>query len=673
MISFLKSSLNPEQFQAVTTIDGPVLIIAGAGSGKTRVITYRIAFMLSHGIPQPQVLALTFTNKAAREMELRVKEITGKKLQQLTVSTFHSFGVQILKKHITALGYRENFSIYDATDQISLIKGTAREIKYPEDKLDFSKITSLFSRIKSERVSWREVDDSLRPLYEEYQSHLKLYNAVDFDDLIALPVQLFRKHPEILEEYRDRYRYIMVDEFQDTSMFQYQFVKAIGEGHRNLCVVGDDDQSIYSWRGANFENIQNFEKDFSEHTEIKLEQNYRSTGTILDAANSVIARNSNRKEKKLWTGAPGGKPIELYQPTDEKQEGEFICQTIKNLAIKERIPYSGVGILIRTNALSRSIEEALLAANIPYRMSGGTSFFQRQEIKDMICYLRTITNPDDDISLLRILNSPRRGIGKKALETITSVSSDRGISLYGAMKLLVLAESSPFGTKVKADIEEFLTLLETYRPKFLSGKRMADTLRALIQEIDYWSYLVSEFQKNEKVAKWRLKNIEIFTQSIEDYERDPDNLSPSIFTYLNRITLNTKDDDPDETEQGKVHLMTIHSAKGLEHEVVFLAGVEDDIIPHKRSLIENDEGDFDANLEEERRLFYVAITRARKKLYLTACKERSVMREKISCRISPFVEEIPSELIEFKEVLSETEFTEEDASEVFSMLRNKFT
>ena len=668
MIGQLRSSLNPEQFQAVTTVDGPLLIIAGAGSGKTRVITYRIAFMLNSGIPQHSILALTFTNKAAREMEERVKSLTGKKLQQLTVSTFHAFGVQILKSHITKLGYRENFSIYDTSDQQSLIKETARELRFSEDKLEFAKIISIFSRIKTERVTWREVDDTYRPLYEEYQSHLKLYNAVDFDDLIALPIRLLEEHPEVLEEYRRRYQYIMVDEFQDTSLYQYRFMKLLADGSRNVCAVGDDDQSIYSWRGANFENIINFEKDYPELMEIKLEQNYRSTGTILDAANSVISKNKHRKDKKLWTGSTSGKPIELYQPLDEKQEALFICETIKTLAAREGLKYSDTAILIRTNALARSIEEALLTENIPYKMSGGTSFFQRQEIKDMICYLRAITNPDDDISLLRILNTPRRGIGKKTLETITSIATSQGSSLYGAIKLLQSANDSPLGSKTIADLTEFTDLLETYRPRFLSGKRLAETLRQLIQDIDYWSHLVAEFQKNDKVAKWRMKNIEIFAGSIEDYEKDPDNLNPSIFTYLNRITLNTSDD---EEETGKVNLMTIHSAKGLEREVVFLAGVEDNIIPHQRSLVENVEGDFDANLEEERRLFYVAITRAKQKLFMTACQERKIMRETVSSRISPFVEEIPPELIEFKEVELETEMSQEEAGSMFDILRKK--
>lgn len=665
----LKASLNPQQLQAASQLDGPLLIIAGAGSGKTRVITYRISYMLHCGIPQQSILALTFTNKAAREMAERVKSLSGKKLRQLTVGTFHAYGVQVLRSHISKLGYRDNFSIYDSSDQQSLIKESAREISYPEDKLEYSKIINLFSRIKTGRAKWRDLDDSYRPLYEEYQSNLKLYNAVDFDDLIALPIRIFKDFPEVLAEYHARFRYIMVDEFQDTSLQQYEFMKLLAQDSRNICVVGDDDQSIYSWRGANFENIRNFEKDFPDLLEIKLEQNYRSTGTILDAANSVISRNKNRKEKKLWTGTGGGKAIELYQPANETQEAEFFAQSIKTLAGKERLKYSDMGILIRTNALARPIEEALLAANIPYHMSGGTSFFQRQEIKDMIAYLRAITNPDDDISLIRILNLPRRGIGKRSLEIMSEAAAGLGSSLYGAIKHLLSMDPAPFPQRARSDIEDFIKLLENYRPKFLARKGLAESFRQLVQEIDYWSHLVMEFQKNDKVAKWRMKNIEIFADSIEDFQRNPDNHNPSIFNYLNRITLNSKDDE--DEGQGKVSLMTIHAAKGLEREVIFLAGVEDNIIPHRRSLIENEEGDFDANMEEERRLFYVAITRAKQKLFMSACQERSVMRETQTCQISPFVDEIPQELIEIREVEEPAELSTTEAEQIFASLRSK--
>jgi DNA helicase-2/ATP-dependent DNA helicase PcrA len=394
--------LNPKQAEAVNTIRGPLLIIAGAGSGKTRVITERIVKMLRSGIPQSAILALTFTNKAAKEMADRVRQMTGKKLTNMTISTFHSFGVKIIREQSQVLGFRPGFSIYDATDKASLIKDCAREIKMTLDPGEIMGIANLFSAIKTGRSTWQKENSAYEPLYREYQEHLLLYNSVDFDDLITLPIRLFEEHPDCLAEYTDRYGYIMVDEFQDTSLAQYRMVHPLGEGSsRNICVVGDDDQSIYSWRGANYQNIENFEKDFSELKEIKLEQNYRSTGIILEAANAVIANNTNRKEKSLWTGEHGGRSLELYQPADEQQEAEFIAQTIKSMMLKEGLKYKDVGILVRTNGLMKSLEVGLLAEKIPYRVSGGSSFFQRKEVKDIISYLRIMLNPQDDINLLQ--------------------------------------------------------------------------------------------------------------------------------------------------------------------------------------------------------------------------------------------------------------------------------
>lgn len=751
MLTGLENKLNPEQYDAVYTLEGPLLIIAGAGSGKTRVITFRIANMLAAGIPQSSILALTFTNKAAREMEERIAHLTEKKLRLLTVSTFHAFGVQILKKHAPRLGYRDNFSIYDSSDQISLVKESARTLGKAVDDLDFMAILQVFSRVKTRRVKWRDVEDpTIKPLFEEYQSHLKLYNAVDFDDLITLPVLLFENYPDILEEYRAQYRYIMVDEFQDTSFNQYEFMRYIALGSRNICVVGDDDQSIYSWRGANFENIRNFERDFPERKEIKLEQNYRSTGSILEAANNVISNNKNRKEKALWTHSADGKPIELYQLGTEADEANFIADTIKATCLRDNLSYDDVGLLIRVNGLSRHIEEAFLERNLPYRMSGGTSFFQRPEIKDMISYLRVLTNPDDDISLLRVLNTPRRGVGKKSLQTLTELSMKHGCSLHGAMILLKqmgenaamnlggahgqagfdfgpsdnwaedsatdetensrwdddpVIESSPKSLSAALDrlksatsdktkapkrpavrppeesgmtklaysaLSEFLDLVEKYRPLFLSKKRqLAATLRLMIHEINYWAYLVQEFQKNEKVATWRFRNIELFCASLEQWEKNPDNLNPSIFNYLNRISLDSNDNQQDDGVKGKVNLMTIHASKGLEFKLIFLAGVEDGIIPHKRALLENEEGDYESNMEEERRLFYVAITRAQEKLFITSCRTRTVLRQSMDSALSPFLQEIPSHLIEFKEAKPEVP-DDQEGVDFFAKMKQKW-
>ena len=441
-----KEELNPEQFQAVTTTEGPLLIIAGAGSGKTRVITFRMAYMLEQGIPQSSILALTFTNKAAKEMQERVKELTEKKLKNLTVSTFHAFGVKVLRKDIDKLGWRDNFSIYDDVDRTQLIKDSVRDLGYSLEQIDLYETGNLFSNIKTGRKSKTDVPKEYWDMYENYQAGLKLYNAVDFDDLIVLPIKLFREHDDVLQKYRDRYKYIMVDEFQDTSIQQYQLMHLLA--HKNVCVVGDDDQSIYSWRGANYENLLLFEQDFPDVKEIKLEQNYRSTETILEAANGVISHNTNRKEKALWSGNGGGKPIEFFSPENESDEADFVVESIRALCISEKRKYGDFGVLVRTNSLTRAVEEAFLEANMPYVMSGGTSFFQRKEIKDVISYMRVIANPDDDINLLRIINTPRRGIGKKSIESMSEIAKNRECSLWTSMNALIAASDSPLNDKI---------------------------------------------------------------------------------------------------------------------------------------------------------------------------------------------------------------------------------
>lgn len=637
----LKKELNPEQYRAVTSIDGAILIIAGAGSGKTRVITFRIAHMLDMGIPQSQILALTFTNKAAKEMEDRVKELTGRKLQNLTVSTFHAFGVRVLRQDIDKLGYRENFSIYDETDRTALIKECGRELQFSPDAMDIYKISQLFSNIKTGRKNWQGENDMYRQLYESYQEGLKLFNAVDFDDLIVLPIKLFREHPEVLARYRERYKYIMVDEFQDTSHQQYELMHLLAD--QNVAVVGDDDQSIYSWRGADYQNIINFEKDFKV-TEIRLEQNYRSTGTILDAANGVISHNTNRKDKKLWSGKGEGKPIEIFMPQNETEEASFIAESIQGIAMEDRRKYDEFGVLIRANTQSRFIEEAFLENNIPYTMSGGTSFFERKEIKDVISYLRVISNHDDDINLLRIINVPRRGIGRAAIQVINDEAENLGSTLWTAIHSLVHAEASPASDVLKEDFETFETLIESQRQKLMSGRGLAKKVREMLEEIDYKSYLVTEYSKSEKAVRFKLKNIELFLEMMERWEIDPDNSNPSLFNYLNRVTLMSRDNGDDENDKGKVNLMTIHASKGLEFPVVFIAGAEEGLIPHQRSVDENG-----GDVEEERRLFYVAITRAREKLLISSCMKRRKQMSIIECTPSRFLDEIPANLVEYHE------------------------
>ena len=661
----LKDQLNPEQYRAVTTINGPILIIAGAGSGKTRVITYRIANMLEKGIPQSQILALTFTNKAAKEMEDRIKSLTGRKLQNLTVSTFHAFGVRILRQDIDKLGYRPNFSINDETDRKSLIKETGRELQFTADAMDLFKIGALFSDVKTGRKGWQSDNDMYRQLYEGYQEGLKLYNSVDFDDLITLPIKLFKEHPEVLEQYKNRYKYIMVDEFQDTSHQQYELMRLLAD--KNVAVVGDDDQSIYSWRGADYQNIVNFEKDFTDVQEIRLEQNYRSTGTILAAANGVIKHNTNRKDKELWSGNGNGKPIEIYMPENEAAEADFIAETIQGICAEEKRNYDDFGVLMRANTQSRAIEEAFLESNIPYTMSGGTSFFERKEIKDIISYLRVISNHDDDINLLRIINTPRRGLGRTTIEAVNKVSDTMGFSLWEGIKAIIesSAEECPVSEKTRADLGAFISLIESYKT-MLSGKGLSKKVRALVDEIAYFDYLISENPKSEKAARFKYMNIESLIKSMEQWENNPEHEDTSLFAYLNRITLLSRDDlDDGEQDKGKVNLMTVHASKGLEFPVVFIAGAEEGLMPHARAVEEGGE----QAIEEERRLFYVAVTRARDRLFISSCLKRRKMTATVECAPSRFLEEIPESLVEYHEPSKEV--SDEQAHELLqNMLKN---
>lgn len=650
----LKKELNPQQYKAVVTTDGAILIIAGAGSGKTRVITFRIAHMLEKGIPQSQILALTFTNKAAKEMSNRIRQLTHKKLQNLTISTFHAFGVKILRSDIDKLGYRENFSIYDETDRNSLIKECGRELNFSQEAMDIYAIGNLISNIKTGRKNWDASNEMYRALYESYQEGLKLYNAVDFDDLIVLPIKLFRENPEVLTKYRERYKYIMVDEFQDTSHQQYELMHLIAD--KNVAVVGDDDQSIYSWRGADYQNIINFEHDF-DVTEIRLEQNYRSTETILEAANGVISHNTNRKDKKLWSGNGNGKPIEIFMPENETDEANFIAETILGIAAEEKRKYDDFGVLMRANTQSRFIEEAFLENNIPYTMSGGTSFFERKEIKDIISYLHVISNHDDDINLIRIINTPRRGIGRATIQLLNDEAILQGCTMWNSMISLCNRQDSPASETVKEDLQEFINLIENHRQKLLSGRGLSQKVRNLVEDINYKDYLLTEYSKSEKAVRFKLMNIESLLNSMEIWETDPENTNPNLYNYLNRITLMSRDNGDDENDKGKVNLMTIHASKGLEFPVVFIAGAEEGLIPHARSVAEND-----GNVEEERRLFYVAITRARDKLLISSCKKRRHLQMVTETEPSRFLDEIPTNLVEYHK---EKIITEEETGQMF--------
>ena len=660
--------LNPEQLRAVECLQGPLLILAGAGSGKTRVITYRIARLLARGAAQSSILAMTFTNKAAREMAHRVRELAGKKLPRLIVSTFHAFGVRVLREDGEALGYRPSFSIYDESDRESLLKECARELGFGRD-LDLYAVAGLFSRLKSRLVDWQEETERFRPLFKEYQARLVLHNAVDFDDLIRLPIELFESRPEVLARYRERFRHFLVDEFQDTSLQQYRLIRLLAEESRNLCVVGDDDQSIYSWRGANFENLRLFERDFPEYQEIKLEQNYRSTARILSVANGLIRNNTARKPKALWSSLGEGEAVTVVLPEDETREGEYIAGSIRAAALRQRVPLGQFGVLVRTNSLTRALEEAFVRENLPYAVSGGMSFFQRAEVKDLLAYLRVLANPDDEVSLVRILNTPRRGIGRRTLEAAVHTARSRSCSLFGALNLLHSGGAGGAGgaeapaDKVREPIGEFLELLEEFRDRFHKGKRqMAAALRELVDRIDYWGHLVQENPKGS-VARWKLANVESLVDSLAAYEQDPDNLDPTLYKYLNRVTLASREDGQGEDGRQKVQLMTIHAAKGLEFDTVFVAAVEKDLIPHARALEEGE-----ANTEEERRLFYVALTRAKRRLILSSCHARRRRGELKPAEPSPFLEELPRELLDFQE-LEEKELAPEDASRLFARMK----
>jgi DNA helicase-2/ATP-dependent DNA helicase PcrA len=669
----LADSLNPEQLQAVKQIEGPLLILAGAGSGKTRVITYRIAYMLGQGIPQHAILAVTFTNRAAQEMAQRVRELCAQKLANLKVCTFHAFGAAVLRWYGRRLGYRRHFSIYDETDKQALIKEAARELglisRDTTDGFDAYRIAALFSRIKSDSASWDRDTEHLRPLFDEYSSRLKLFNAVDFDDLIRLPIELLERHEDVRTALQDRYRYFMVDEFQDTSHQQYRLLRLLARGSGNLCVVGDDDQSIYSWRGAHFENILEFERDFPGFREVKLEQNYRSTGRILQAANRLIGNNRNRKGKNLWSALGEGEALAVIFPENEQREAEHIAATIRSLSLKQRIPLSQFGVLVRTNALTRAIEEAFLRENLLYQVSGGMSFFQRKEVKDIVAYLKIAANPDDDLNLLRIINTPRRGIGRKTLEAVVDTACKRECSLYSALSALQDSTASggalpSLPDKAAGAIAEFISLIETYRSGFLKPGRLAPTLSALIEEIDYWGYLLQE-NPRPAVCRWKYSHVEGLVDSLAAYEEDPDNPGPNLYEYLNRISLATRDNLEDPRSRERVNLMTIHAAKGLEFDTVFIAGLEDGLLPHARSLAEGQH-----NLEEERRLFYVALTRAKRRLSLSSCKTRRRRGQPIEAEPSPFLDELPRELLEYPR--EEEDLSLEEAKALFAAMKRGF-
>ncbi len=644
--------LNSKQFEAVTHINGASLILAGAGSGKTRVITFKIAYLIEQGVSPEHILAVTFTNKAAAEMKERVTALCRNKKRTPLVTTFHSLGLQILKEDIEKLGYRAKFSIFDQNDCAKIIKDTIKELKIPEDLYDPFQVISKISMLKMKLSNVSSIiDEDIKRIYHKYTEYLISYNAVDFDDLIKLPLELFNKFPQVLEKYQKKWRYVLVDEYQDTSLMQYEMIKKLAILHKQISVVGDDDQSIYSWRGANHSNISIFEKDFDPVKEIHLEQNYRSTATILNAANAVIKNNSIRKAKNLWTKGGAGEKITLYEAENEDEEAQYLVDMILNYKSKG-LKFNEFGVLFRMNSQSRPLEEKFREFDIPYKLIGAMKFFERAEIKDILSYMRFFANQDDEVSLHRIINNPKRGIGNTTLMSLLEYSKEYNIPLWSSLKIFV--DNNTLGEKITNALNDFYTLIEKYKERIHKPKNISRTVSELIDEIDYKSKLVTELKIASKI-NYRLSNINQLIQSIYKYENNPDNFNPSIYDYLQKVSLTSRDDEDENNDyNNKVNMMSIHSSKGLEFKVVFLIGVEEGLIPHDKTLEET------GTNEEERRLFYVAVTRAREKLFFTYPKTRMKFYETINKEPSSFLKEIPEELIEFG---SEIEESDNDSGE----------
>lgn len=630
--------LNDRQREGVFTTEGPVLILAGAGSGKTGVITHRIAYLIEEKEVNPyNILAITFTNKAAKEMKERVDKLTGLGADSAWIMTFHAACVRILRRYIDRLGYDTNFTIYDTDDQKSVIKDVCKILDIDTKKYKERMLISTISKAKDELITPDVMYQNsagdyqkmrISEVYRQYQEQLKKNNAVDFDDIINLTVELFTKEPEVLKYYQERFKYIMVDEYQDTNTAQFKLIYLLASANRNLCVVGDDDQSIYKFRGANIMNILNFEQYFPDASVIKLEQNYRSTQNILDAANSVIRNNDGRKDKSLWTDKEGGDKIKLSVYDTEFEEARGIAADI--LAKAETYDYSDCAILYRTNAQSRVLEEKLLMENIPYRIYGGVNFYGRKEIKDILAYLKTIDNARDDLAVRRILNVPKRGIGATTMDKLQIYAYENDITFYEA---LTRADDISAVSRAAAKIKPFVALIKEFRSKIFECS-IKELIEEIIEKVEYVSYL--EDNDTPEAAAERRLNIDELISKATQYEENED--FPTLSGFLEEVAL-VADIDNMDAENNVVSLMTLHSAKGLEFPVVYLSGMEDGLFPSYMSITEggNDE------LEEERRLCYVGITRAKEHLTLTAAKRRMVRGETQLNRVSRFVNEIPKE------------------------------
>ncbi len=632
-------TLNPMQKEAVLHTEGPLLILAGAGSGKTRVLTHRIAYLIEEKEVNPwNILAITFTNKAAGEMRERVDSLVGFGAENIWVSTFHSTCVRVLRRYIEHLGYTTSFSIYDSDDQKTLMKQVFKTLDIDTKQYKERSVLGIISSVKDKLISPEEFllnagqdfrQKKVGEIYREYQNQLKKNNALDFDDLIVKTVELFQNDSQILDYYQERFRYIMVDEYQDTNTAQFKLISLLASKYGNLCVVGDDDQSIYRFRGADIENILSFEQTFPGARVIKLEQNYRSTQNILDAANGVIRHNRGRKEKSLWTANGTGDEILFKQFDDARDEADYIARQIRD----SEFSYQDQAVLYRTNAQSRLLEERCIFYNVPYRLVGGVNFYQRKEIKDILAYLKTVANGVDDLSVLRIINVPKRGIGATSMGRVTMFASEHGMSLYSALRE---ARMVPGLGKAVEKIGRFISQMECFRAMAQSEEySIQDLIEAILEETGYEEELKAE---GEIEAETRIENIQELINKAAAYEEDSQH--PSLDEFLEQVALVADIDNVDSSED-RVTLMTLHSAKGLEFPKVYLAGMEDGLFPGMMAVSSDDPTD----MEEERRLCYVGITRAKKELVITAARKRMTHGETRYCKPSRFVEEIPAELL----------------------------
>ncbi|WP_335869612.1 DNA helicase PcrA [Bacillus sp. 2205SS5-2] len=638
----LLTGMNPPQKEAVQATDGPLLIMAGAGSGKTRVLTHRIAYLMVEKRVSPyNILAITFTNKAAREMKERVNRILGGAGEDVWISTFHSMCVRILRRDIDRIGFSRNFTILDSSDQQSVVKSILKEKNIDPKKFDPRALLGMISSAKNELMKAEEYskqagsyfDQVASDVYTEYEKRLKKNQALDFDDLIMTTINLFQRVPEVLEFYQRKFQYIHVDEYQDTNRAQYMLVKLLASRFQNLCVVGDSDQSIYRWRGADIANILSFEKDYPRARSIFLEQNYRSTKRILLAANNVIEKNLNRKPKNLWTENTEGEKIAYFRADNQQSEAQFVAGKIKELVDGGKRKYSQFAILYRTNAQSRVMEEVLLKSNIEYTIVGGTKFYDRKEIKDILAYLRLVSNPDDDISLQRIINVPKRGIGSGSIDKIARYAQTNDLSMFQALAEADFIGLSP---KITSGVLQFRELIHKYTQmqEYLS---VTELVEEVLEKAGYREMLKAE---KSIESQSRLENIDEFLSVTKSFEESSED--KSLVAFLTDLALVADIDslDKEEKVQDAVVLMTLHSAKGLEFPVVFLMGMEEGVFPHSRSLMEEDE------MEEERRLAYVGITRAEEELFITNAQMRTLYGRTNMNPVSRFISEIPSDLLE---------------------------